>query len=105
MISFDDFKKLDLRVGKIERAERIEGSDKLLKLSIDIGDEERQIIAGIGKSHDPEDVVGHEIVILVNLEPRMIMGLKSQGMLLAADHEGPVLLRPDQELPPGTKIR
>lgn len=105
MISFDDFKKLDLRIGKIEAAERIEGSEKLLKLQVDIGDGMRQIVAGIGQFHDPEDIVGHEIVILVNLEPRTIMGQESQGMLLAADTEsGPILLRPDSEVPPGVRI-
>jgi methionine--tRNA ligase beta chain len=106
MISHEEFSKLDLRIGKIEGAERIEGSDKLLKLQVDLGDSQRQIVAGIGRMHAPEDVVGHEIVVLANLEHRTLMGQESQGMLLAADtEEGPVLLRPDREVPPGSKIR
>ena len=105
-ISFEDFKKLQMRIGKIESAERIEGSDKLLKLQVDLGDGMRQIIAGIGRFHAPEDIVGHEIVVLANLEHRTILGHESQGMLLAADsEEGPVLLRPDKEVPPGSQIR
>ena len=105
-IPFAEFQKLDLRVGKIEQAERVEGSDKLLKLQVDLGDSMRQIIAGIGRFHAPEDIIGHEIVVLVNLEHRMILGLESQGMLLAADTEdGPVILRPDREVPPGSKVK
>lgn len=105
-IPFEDFKKLEIKIGKIEEAERVEGSDKLLKLQVDLGDGMRQIVAGIGRFHDPADIIGHEIVVLANLEHREIMGLESQGMLLAADsEEGPVLLRPDREVPPGSLIR
>ncbi len=105
MISFDDFNKLEIKIGKIEGAERIEGSDKLLKLQVDLGSEMRQIVAGIGRFHAPEDIIGHEIAVLANLEHRTILGLESQGMLLAADtEEGPVLLRPDKEVPPGSRI-
>ena len=106
MISFEDFKKLELRVGKVIEAVRIEGSDKLLKLKVDLGDHERQIIAGIGTQYGPEDMANREIIVIVNLEPRTIMGLESQGMLLAADTElGPILLMTDKEVPPGTKVR
>lgn len=106
MISYDEFAKLEMRIGKIESAERVEGSDKLLRLQVDLGDSTRQIVAGIGRFHDPEDVVGHEIVVLANLEHRTLLGVESAGMLLAADtEEGPVLLRPDREVPPGTKIK
>lgn len=116
MINFDDFKKVDLRVAKIIAAERVEGSDKLLKLQVDLGSElgERQIIAGIGKVYEPESLIGKEIVIVANLEPRTFtlrlssgqVGLESQGMLLAANSEdGPVLLMPEKEVPPGSKIQ
>lgn len=106
MINFEDFQKLDLRVAKIIEAEKVEGSDKLLKLQIDLGQEKRQIVAGIGQFYQPEDLVGQEIVVVVNLEPRKIFGLESQGMPLAADDkEGPVLLGPDKEVPAGTKVR
>ena len=106
MISIDDFKKVELRVAKVLEAGRVEGSDKLLKLKVDIGTEQRQIIAGIGKSYQPEDLITKEIIIVANLEPRSLMGLESQGMLLAAnDENGPVILVPEKETPPGTGIR
>lgn len=113
MISFDEFKKLDLRVGKIINAEKVEGSEKLIKLTVDIGDGERQLLAGIKQYYDPEELNNRKVVVVANLEPRTIMGLESQGMLLAADTlEGPVLLMPDdahlpegRETPAGAKIR
>lgn len=106
MISFSQFKEVELRIAKILAAERVEGSDKLLRLHVSLGEEERQIVAGIGKRYSPEELVGTEIVIVANLERRMLMGLESQGMLLAADSpEGPVLLRPDREVPPGSLIK
>lgn len=105
-ISFDDFKKLDLRVAKIILAERIEGSDKLLRLGIEVGEEKRQLVAGIGKAYAPENLAGKGIIVVANLEPKMIMGLESKGMLLAASSEaGPVLLIPDREVQSGTAIR
>lgn len=117
-ISFDDFKKVELRVGKILSAERVEGSEKLLKLLVDLGDKTgatspaetdlpavRQVIAGIGKVYDPATLVGCSAVFVANLEPRMIMGLESQGMILATDDEkGPVLLVPDREVLPGAGL-
>jgi len=106
MITFDDFKKLELRVGKVVEAERVEGSEKLLKLTVDIGAEQRQVIAGVGLVYSPEDMANRDIVVVANLEPRMLMGLESQGMLLAADGEnGPVLLMPDREVPPGSRVK
>ena len=105
-INFEEFQKIDLRIGKIIEAEKIEGADKLLKLKVDLGKEERQLVAGIAKFYQPEDLIGKEIVVVANLEPKTLRGVESQGMLLAADVEGkPVLLKPDQEVPPGTKIR
>ncbi len=94
MISINDFKNIELRVGKVGAAERVEGSEKLIKLSVDLGEEKRQIIAGIGKVYAPGDLVGKQIVIVANLEPRKLMGLESNGMILAAhDEEGnPVIL-------------
>lgn len=107
MINFEDFQKVDLRVGKIIEAEKVDGSDKLLKLLVDLGLEigQRQIIAGIQQFYAPEDLVGREIVVAVNLEPRVLCGLESQGMLLAANDNGPVLLMPDKEVAPGVKIK
>jgi methionine--tRNA ligase beta chain len=104
--STEEFQKIDLRVGKILEAEEVEGSEKLLKLEIDLGEKTRQIVAGIAKFYKAEDLIGKEIVIVANLEPKKILGLESQGMLLAADFDGkPVILIPEKEVPPGTKIR
>lgn len=106
MINFEEFQKIDLRVAKIIEAEKVEGSEKLLKLQIDLGNEKRQIVAGIAQFCQLEDLIGKEIVVVVNLEPRVVFGLESQGMLLAADDKGqPVILKPDKEVAPGTQIR
>ena len=106
MIPYEEFKKLDIRIGKILKAEKIEGTEKLLKLEVDLGSAIRQIIAGIVKFYEPEKLVGREIPIIANLEPRVLMGLESQGMLLVADNSGePVLLSPDQEVPPGSIVK
>ena len=107
MVNYDDFKKIDLRVAKILKAERVEGSEKLVKLQIDVGElGQRQLIAGIGTIYTPEILVGKQIVIVANLEPRKLMGYESQGMLLAASDElGPVLLAPESEVEPGTVIK
>ena len=105
MITIDDFKKIELRVAKIISAERVEGSEKLLKLQVDLGDEKRQIVAGIGLAYDPDTLAGKQIVVVANLEPRALMGIESQGMLLAAGGNVPVLLAPDKEVPPGASIR
>ncbi|MDE1970834.1 MAG: methionine--tRNA ligase subunit beta [Patescibacteria group bacterium] len=107
-ISYEEFKKVELRVAKIVEAARIEGSEKLLKLKVDIGTKgmERQIVAGIGKRYDPEVLLGKEIIIVANLEPRILMGFESQGMLLAANGiEGPVILGVQEEVSPGSTIQ
>lgn len=107
MISIDDFKNIELKIGKILSAERVEGSLKLVKLQVSLGNEERQIVAGIGKAYEPESLLGKEIVVVANLEPRMVMGLESQGMLLAAsDADGvPILLIPEREIAPGSLVQ
>lgn len=104
MINFDDFKKVDIRTAKVLSAQKVEGSDKLLKLQVDAGEEERQIVSGIAESYSPKDIVGKIIIIVYNLEPKKIFGLESQGMLLAADEEELSLLIPDKDIAPGTKI-
>jgi methionine--tRNA ligase beta chain len=106
VISYEDFQKLDLRVAKVLEAQRVEESRKLLQLQVDIGGEKRQVIAGVGSVYEPEDLVSREIIVIINLEPKMLMGLESQGMLLATDSEsGPVLLQPDKEVEPGSRIK
>ncbi|MCK4326313.1 methionine--tRNA ligase subunit beta [bacterium] len=107
MITFDDFKKLEIRIGKIISAEKVEGADKLLKLEVDLGEEaKRQLVAGIAEYYKPEELIDKETPVLVNLEPRKIRGIESQGMLLAAvEGDRPVLLHPDKEVSPGSMIR
>ncbi|HPO68423.1 MAG TPA: methionine--tRNA ligase subunit beta [Candidatus Pacearchaeota archaeon] len=106
MINFEDFQKIDLRVGKILKAERVENSEKLLRLEVDLGEEKREIVAGIGKYYAPEDILEKEVVVVCNLEPKNIMGIESHGMILAADNNGePVLLGPDKEVFLGAKIK
>ncbi|OHA02213.1 MAG: methionine--tRNA ligase subunit beta [Candidatus Sungbacteria bacterium RIFCSPLOWO2_02_FULL_48_13b] len=106
MISIEDFKKVELKVGRVLSTESVEGSEKLLKLRVQIGDEERQIIAGIAKQYSIEELVGRLIIVVANLEPRILMGFESQGMILAAgDGETIALLMPDKDIPSGTTIR
>ncbi len=106
MITFEDFKKLEIRIGKILSAQKVEGTDKLLKLEVDMGKEKRQLVAGIAQYYDPEELIDKQIPVLVNLEPRKIRGVESQGMLLAAtEGEAPILLHPDKEVSPGSLIR
>lgn len=106
MITYEDFTKLDLRVGKIVAAEAIEKSEKLLKLQVNLGNENRTILAGIAKYYSLEDLLGQLVVIVANLEPREIMGMKSEGMLLCADsEEGPCLLVPLTQVSPGSKVK
>ncbi len=105
-ITFEEFKKLDLRIALVVEATPVEGSEKLVKLKIDTGDGERLLVAGIAQYYAPEELVGRRIVLVANLEPKIFMGVESQGMLLAAEGpEGPVLLMPDREVPPGSRIR
>lgn len=106
IISFDDFKKLDIRIGKILTAERVEGSDKLLKLEVNFGEEKRQIIAGLAQFYEPEALVGKECPFAYNLASRILKGLESQGMILCpSDNGSPVLLHPDKEIPPGSIVK
>lgn len=107
MITFEDFAKVELKVGTVMDAEDVEESEKLLKLKVDLGEEKpRQILAGVKKWYKPKDFIGKQVVVVVNLEPRTMMGLESQGMMLAADSEdGPVFLTVPKKVPSGTKIR
>lgn len=108
MITIEDFKKLEIKIGKVKSVEKVENADKLLKFIFDIGNgEERQILAGIAEYYtDLGALIGMEVPLLLNLEPRMMRGLESQGMMLAADDgEKAVLLHPDKEIPAGSMIR
>ena len=105
LISFNEFQKLDLRVGTIRNAESIPKSKKLVKLTVDIG-EDRTVVAGIARHYSPEELVGKQVVIVANLEPAKLMGVESQGMILAAEDEtGIYVLTVDKEVKPGSKVR
>jgi tRNA-binding protein len=109
-ISIEDFQKIDIRVGLVKSAEKIQGT-KLLKLIVDIGNGERQIIAGLGEYYKPEELINKRVIVIVNLKPKKIRGYESQGMILAGgckEDEGkgikPRILTVDGEVPPGTKV-
>jgi methionyl-tRNA synthetase len=107
-ITIDDFAKVELRVGVVKSAERIQGADKLLKLMVDIGDEVRQVLAGIALGYTPEELVGRKVVVVTNLAPRKMRGLESNGMLLAASAGAdgkPVLCTFAEDIPVGAKVK
>jgi methionyl-tRNA synthetase len=109
MISFQDFQKMELKVGKIEAAERVAGADKLLKLTVDIGGgEKRTMAAGIATAYSPEQLVGKSVIVVANLEPATIRGIRSEGMLLAAWHKPDLntlsLVTVDREISAGASV-
>lgn len=105
MVSFQDFKNMDIRIAQIKEVKEHPNADRLYILRIDIGGEEREIVAGIRMHYKPDELLGKKIVVLVNLEPATIRGVQSNGMLLAAsDKERIVILTPEKEIAPGSKI-
>ncbi|MDI9642393.1 MAG: methionine--tRNA ligase [Archaeoglobales archaeon] len=105
-VTIEDFKRLDLRIGKVLCAERVPKSKKLLKLIVDLGNEKRQIVAGIAENYSPEELIGKFVVVLANLKPAKLMGVESKGMILAVDVDGKaILLTVDKEVKPGEKIK
>ena len=107
MVTFEDFKKLDIRIGKVISVEKVPNTEKLLKFAFDLGSEKRQIMAGMSEFFpNPSELVGKEMPILTNIEPREFLGYKSEGMIIAADHKDrPILLTPEEEIPPGSVVR
>jgi len=107
LISYADFSRLDIRMGKILAAERVPNTDKLLRLEVKIGEQVRQLVAGIAEGYQPENVIGKTVPVLANLEPRVIRGVQSQGMILCPRDEAdkPVLLVPDREVPSGSQVK
>jgi methionyl-tRNA synthetase len=105
-MTIEEFQKIDLRIAEIISAEKLEWSDKLIKLTVNLGLEKRQIVAGIAKKYKAEELIGKKIVIVYNIEPRMFRGIESQGMVLAAHEEDgePVLLVPEKGVPAGVKV-
>lgn len=105
-ITIDEFMKIDLRVAEIRAAEKVEKSKKLLKLSVFDGTSERTLVAGIATKYTPEELVGRKVVIVANLQPAKLMGVESNGMVLAASIDGePSLLSVDPSVPAGTKVK
>ena len=107
MITFEEFSKIDIRVAEVLEAERIEGSDKLLKLQVDLGTEKRQLVAGIALHYQAEELVGKKILMLVNLKPARIFGVESNGMILAASNENGelVITTVDKDISNGSKVK
>jgi methionyl-tRNA synthetase len=106
-ITIDDFMKTDLRVAKVLTAEKVPNSRKLVKMTVDVGTEQRTLVAGIAEAYEPEQLVGRTIVMVFNLKPAKLMGIESNGMVLAASPDGsnPTLVTFDQPVPPGTRVR
>jgi methionyl-tRNA synthetase len=106
-IAIDDFMKVELRVAKILEAEAVAKSKKLIKMKVDVGAEQRTIVAGIAEAYQPDQLVGRTIVIVANLKPAKLMGIESNGMVLAASPEGglPSLIAVDPALPAGSRVR
>jgi methionyl-tRNA synthetase len=105
-ISYDDFARVELRVARVLEAARVEGADRLLQLKVDVGSEQRQVVAGIAESYAPEELVGRSVILVANLKPAKIRGVESNGMILAAGEKKVLALSAlDREVPPGTKVR
>ena len=106
IVKFDEFKKMDLRVAKILEVEDVPGADRIYLITVDIGDEKRKIVAGIKPWYKKEELIGKNIVMIVNLEPKTIRGIESKGMLLATlfDNKLSILTTDKEEVPAGSKI-
>ncbi|MCA9388679.1 methionine--tRNA ligase [Candidatus Berkelbacteria bacterium] len=106
MINFEDWQKLEVRIGTIKAVERVSGADKLLRFEVDLGEEQvRQVVAGLAEYFDDLEVLlDRQVPVITNLESRIIRGLESQGMILVADAESPILLSPDKPVLPGTRL-
>ncbi|MDH5634619.1 MAG: methionine--tRNA ligase subunit beta [Candidatus Bathyarchaeota archaeon] len=106
IVSFEEFSKMDLRVGKITKAEPVTGSKNLVKMLIDVGGETRQAVAGIAQYYSPKELEGKHVAVIVNLQPKRMFGVESNVMILAAEDEKTVsILLPDRSVKVGSKIR
>jgi methionyl-tRNA synthetase len=104
--TIEDFTKLDLRTAEVVKAERVEKSKKLLKLQVRLGDEERQVIAGIAEHYSPEELIGQTVIMIANLKPAKIFGMESRGMVLAVEHEKQLsVLTPHKTIPAGSRVK
>ena len=106
MITFEDFKKVDLRTAEIVQAEKVDGADRLLKIQVKMGEDTRQIVAGIAEHYKPDALIGKKVILVANLKPVEIRGVESQGMLLAASDESSLTLvgLDDNDLPSGLNV-
>jgi len=106
IVSYEEFSKMDLRIGKVVKAEPVQGSRNLVKMLVDIGGENRQAVAGIAQYYDPKDLESKSVAVIVNLQPRKMFGLESNVMILAAEDDKTVsLLLPDRPVKTGSKIK
>lgn len=105
-IGFEEFQKLDLRVGCILTADPVPKANRLVKLTVDLGSEQRTVVAGIAESYAPETLIGKRIILVANLAPRTLRGIESQGMVLAAEENGRIVLASfDGPVSPGTQVK
>ncbi|MEM3363922.1 MAG: methionine--tRNA ligase subunit beta [Candidatus Micrarchaeia archaeon] len=105
VVSYEDFQKLDIRVVRITSVEKVDKSEKLLKLIVNTGEDERVVLAGIARDYDPDELIGRKVVAVLNMEPRRILGIESKGMLLAAEEDALLsLLVPDKDVSEGSRI-
>lgn len=106
IVSIEDLKKLEIKIGTVISAEKVENSDKLLKLIIDFGNQQRQIVTGMAEFFAPQHFIGKQLPVVMNLEKRKFKGEESQGMILAADvNNAPVLLHPEKKIPEGSIVK
>lgn len=105
MYKFEDFTKLEIRIGKIVEAEKVPNTDRLMKIIVDMGNEKRQVVAGFGHKHNPEELIGKQVPIILNIEKATIRGVESNGILMALDDEHATLLTPLDQVPAGTKVK
>jgi len=105
-VTIDEFNKMGLTVGKVLEVEKVEGSKKLLKLVVDIGREKRTVVAGIAGYYQPEELLGKCVIVVANLKPARLLGVESQGMILAADVDGrPIIATFEEDVPAGAPVR
>ncbi len=106
MVTIDEFAKLEMKAGTVLAAEAVDGSEKLIKMMVDLGEEKpRQVLAGLKLYYKSESLVGRQFIFAANLQPRVMMGFESQGMILCANAKKPICLRPSHKVPNGTLVR
>lgn len=105
MIKFEDFKKIEIKIGTVIEAERVAKTDRLIKVIVDFGNEKRQVVAGFGHIHTPEDLIGKQVPIVVNVEKAIICGVESNGIFIALGDEKATLLSPQSPVLNGTKLK